>query len=236
MNISFVIPAYNEEKYIAECLKSIIKYGPPNAKIIVVDNASTDKTAEIACQFSGVVVLKEEKKGTNSARQRGLLSATAELVAFIDADCRLSPGWLKIAQREFTKNSSLAALSGAYYLPEIKSKFTKRLIKIFDYFAALVSRLTGYVVYGGNLIAWREVLLQAGGLNTHVIFHGDDADTGKRLKRYGQVKFLPEFFVFSSARRLNEEGIVKIGSKYVLNYLWVVFFNKPFHTTYLCTR
>lgn len=232
MNISFIIPAYNEEKYIGGCLESIIKYGPPDAEIIVVDNNSTDRTKEIVKQFPRVILLKEEKKGTNSARQRGLSSAISELVAFIDADCRLTPSWLKIAQTEFTKNSRLVALSGAYYFPEIKSKFTQGVIKIFHYFTACVSRLTGYAIYGGNIVARRTTLLQAGGLNTELIFHGDDADTGKRLKKYGQVKFLPKFFVYSSARRLNEEGIIRIGSKYILNYLWVIFFNKPFHTTY----
>lgn len=236
MRISFIIPAYNEEKYIGECLESIIKYGPTDTEIIVVDNNSTDLTAELVKQFPRVILLKEEKKGTNSARQRGLSSTTGELIAFIDADCRLSIQWLNIVREEFKKNPQLVALSGAYYFSEIKSKFTQGVIKIFHYFTASVSCLTGYVVYGGNLVARRTILLQAGGLNTDLVFHGDDADTGKRLKKYGQVKFLPKFFVFSSARRLNEEGIISIGSKYILNYLWVVFFNKPWHTTYRSIR
>lgn len=230
MNISFIIPAYNEEKYIAECLKSIIKYGPPDAEIIVVDNNSTDATAQTAMQFPSVILL-EEKKGTNSARQCGLSAATGDMVAFIDADCRLSPGWLEMARTEFAKNPRLSALSGPYYFPEIKSKFTQWVTKIYHYFSVIVCRIIGYAIYGGNLVARRSALLQSGGLNTNLVFHGDDADTGKRLKKYGQVKFLNEFFVFSSARRLNEEGIVKIGGKYILNYLWVVFFNKPWHTT-----
>ena len=59
MNLSIVIPAYNEEKYIATCLESIVQNGNSVAEIIVVDNNSTDRTAAVAALATVVGVLVE---------------------------------------------------------------------------------------------------------------------------------------------------------------------------------
>jgi glycosyltransferase involved in cell wall biosynthesis len=74
MKISFVIPAYNEEAVIAKCLESVQKEltrTPCEVEVVVVNNASTDKTREIALTFPGVRVVNEEKKGLVFARAAG---------------------------------------------------------------------------------------------------------------------------------------------------------------------
>lgn len=236
MHISFIIPAYNEEKYIGECLKSIIKYAPADAEIIVVNNNSSDRTAEIVKQFPSVILLKEEKPGTNNARQRGLKEARGELVAFIDADCSLSPLWMEKAQSEFNSNPQIIALSGPFFYTEIKSKFTQLVIKIFNYCVTLTSYFTGYAVYGGNLVAKRSALLQANGLNTSLTFYGDDTDTGQRLKKIGRVKFSPRFYICSSARRFQQEGWIRAASKYIISYFSIIFFKKSLLKTHQNVR
>ena len=231
MTISFIIPAYHEEKYIGKCLESIIKQGPADAEIIVVDNNSTDLTAELVKQFPGVILLKEEKKGTNSARQRGLSTATGELVAFIDADCLLPADWLRQVQTEFTK-TEIAGLSGVYKFYDLNSLGKKLVIAIWNYFAWLTSLLVGYAIYGGNFIAKKKLLQQAGGFDTSITFYGDDTAMGKKLRQFGKVKFSRKFFVYSSYRRLKKEGMIISGFKYLLNYFWIAIFKKPFHRVY----
>lgn len=231
MTISFIIPAYNEEKYISKCLESIIKYGPTDTEIIVVDNNSTDLTAEMVKQFPGVILLKEEKKGTNSARQRGLSYATGELVAFIDSDCLLSADWLKQVQAEFA-NAGIAGLSGIYKFYDLNSLDKRLIIAIWNYFAWIASLLFGYAIYGGNFVARKKLLQQAGGFDTTITFYGDDTAVGKKLRQFGKVKFSRKLFVYSSYRRLKKEGIINSGFKYLLNYFWIVVFKKPFHRAY----
>src|SRR5207302_647488 len=86
MNISVVIPAYNEEKYIGQTLESVISNAPENLlEIIVVNNASTDKTSAIASAFPKVKVVDEPKKGLTRARQAGLNAAQGDVLAYIDA-------------------------------------------------------------------------------------------------------------------------------------------------------
>ena len=88
--ISLIIPAHNEEKYIADCLEHVIKNS--NGKffeIIVVNNVSSDKTEEIALKFPGVRVVHEHNKGLTHARQRGYIEAKGDILAYIDADTRM---------------------------------------------------------------------------------------------------------------------------------------------------
>src|ERR1700683_4962510 len=93
MTISVVIPAYNEEKYIGACLENIIKFEPENLlEIIVVNNASTDGTAEAAA-FPKTRVVNEPHKGLTWARQRGLLEARGDLIVCVDADSLMPEDW-----------------------------------------------------------------------------------------------------------------------------------------------
>lgn len=230
MNISFVIPAYNEEKYLGDCLASILKYGPADAEIIVVDNASTDRTGKIAERFDRVRMIREERKGVTLARQKGLEAARGELVAFIDADCRLTPEWRQNAEKYFAWQN-IAAVSGPYKMYDLPAWQQSLLIAPWNYLAWLFSKIIGYAVYGGNLIARRQALRQVGGWNLNIKFYGDDSDIGKKLKQRGKVLFLPRLYVFSSARRLKQEGIFSTGLKYFLNYAWIGLFKKACHET-----
>src|SRR5580698_2099218 len=99
MKISFSIPAYNEEHRIGRCLvavqKEIVRSGMENeCEIVVVNNASTDRTKEIASKFAGVKVVDETRKGLTWARQAGFEHSSGELVANVDSDTMVPPGWL----------------------------------------------------------------------------------------------------------------------------------------------
>ena len=75
MKLSFVIPAYNEQDYLGECIESIKREAASSSypiEIIVVNNASTDKTAEVARSYSDVQVVDEPLKGLEERRVYGL--------------------------------------------------------------------------------------------------------------------------------------------------------------------
>src|SRR3989344_5868228 len=113
MRISFVIPAYNEEKYIVKCIESILHHWSPEClEIVVVNNASTDRTCAVVKKFPNVKVVSEPHKGTNWARQRGLTEAQGDIVAYLDADTEIPDGWRETVIREFSKDPRLVCLSG----------------------------------------------------------------------------------------------------------------------------
>ena len=98
MRLSFVVPAYNEEAYLPACLESILAQTRElgdTVEIIVVNNASTDRTREVALGYPGVRVVDEPRKGLTFARQAGFAASTGELIANVDSDSRLTPGWVR---------------------------------------------------------------------------------------------------------------------------------------------
>ncbi|MCX6694895.1 MAG: glycosyltransferase family A protein, partial [Candidatus Altiarchaeota archaeon] len=92
-DITVVIPAYNEEKYIETTLQNLRKQNYKNYRIIVVDNNSKDKTVEIAEKYADEV-LHETRQGAGYARYRGIESAKSTIIASADADSIYPPDWL----------------------------------------------------------------------------------------------------------------------------------------------
>ena len=227
MKISVVVPAHNEQKYIGDCLESLKKYAANELfEIIVVDNASTDKTAEIVKSFEGVKLVAEPQKGLTKARQAGLNAASGDLVAYLDADSRISENWLKIVKREFETDSKLICLSGPYLYYDLPRHQQKLINFYLMVFAFPVYYMIGYLILGGNFVTKREALNQIGGFDIGISFYGEDTNIARRLSKLGRVKFMKEFFVFSSGRRLAGEGFLRSTVVYALNYLSEALFHK----------
>src|SRR5882724_9230151 len=126
--ISLIIPAYNEEKYIGTCLEYVIKNSNGRfLEIIVVDNASTDSTAEIVKKYEGVKIVHENRKGLTRARQCGFENAQGDILAYLDADTRMPAGWVETVIEEFNKNDNLVCLSGPAFYYDI-SKWHQFLV------------------------------------------------------------------------------------------------------------
>src|SRR3989338_7379965 len=164
--ISFIIPAYNEEKFIGNCLQSIIddlNGKSIDSEIIVVNNASTDRTKEISRKYPGVIVIDEPRKGLSRARHMGFLHSRGDLVANLDADTTLPPGWIDKVCAEFSKNPELVALSGPFIyhdLPKIK-RFFATLFFAFSFLIYLINKhilRMGSLLQGGNFIIRRNAL------------------------------------------------------------------------------
>ena len=199
MNISIIIPAYNEEKYIGECLAHVLKYKTPAvSEVIVVNNASTDETSAVARRYPGIKVVDEPRKGLTRARQRGLQEATGDLLAYIDADTRMPQFWLPILEREFQSDRELVCLSGPYDYYDLPAA-RRFLARMFWKIVAIPSYyMIGYLIAGGNFAAKKESLLKIGGFDRQIEFHGEDTNLAVRLQRVGKVKFMSRFFIWTS--------------------------------------
>ncbi|HUD02471.1 MAG TPA: glycosyltransferase family A protein [Candidatus Paceibacterota bacterium] len=226
MNLSIVIPAYNEERYISACLESIVQNGGDMAEIIVVDNNSTDTTAEVARQFPNVRVVRELVKGTSSARQRGFVESTGDIIAFVDADTRMPEGWVAKVCAAFEKDPKLVSISGPYIYDEL-SVLTNFLFRVLWIWPSVpVYWCTGYMIWGGNFALRREALAAIGGFNTNIVFYGDEVDLGKRLSKVGKVRFNLSLYMYSSPRRLLKEGILATCTRYGVNMFSQILLQK----------
>ena len=244
MRLSFVVPAYNEETYLPACLESILKQTQElgdSVEIIVVNNASTDRTCEVALRFPGVRVVDEPRKGLTFARQAGFAVSKGELIANVDSDSRLTDGWVKRVLLEFAEDPKMVALSGPFIYYDL-TPIQRVSVRIFYAAAFLVYALNrwilraGSMLQGGNFVLRRDALEKIGGFNTSIAFYGEDTDIACRMNRVGRVKFTFDLKMYSSARRLKKEGMIKIAARYTINYLWTTFRKKPFTEEYIDIR
>jgi len=237
--ISFVVPAYNEERLLPATLTAIraeLCREGCRAEIIVVNNASTDDTAAIARSFNGVRVVDEPVKSLARARQAGFTAAAGRLIANIDADTVLPEGWLERVLAEFEANPRLVALSGPYVYSGISrtGAFAVHGFYVIGYGFYILNRFVfrvGSMLQGGNFVVSREALARIGGFSRDFAFYGEDTDVACRLAAVGDVKFTFRQWAHSSGRRLAKEGIVRMGLRYALNFMWTTFLRRPFTQT-----
>src|SRR5687768_3446883 len=83
--ISVVIPAYNGEVFLEQAIQSALEQTWPRAEVVVVDDGSTDRSAEIAASYP-VKLVRQENRGVAAARNRGIDEARGDLLSFLDQD------------------------------------------------------------------------------------------------------------------------------------------------------
>ncbi len=202
MDISVIVPAFNEEKRISACLESIRAQRTPHAyEVIVSDSSSSDRTVLIAAEYADRVAVCRER-GTARARNEGARLASGDILAFIDADTMLLPGYLDTIYGAFG-DPRVLGLSCAF-------KFTRRSPKLLlaEYAAnsyyALRSLLGAATLPGFNICVRRDVFEKLGGFRP---CHLEDLDMSIRLREAGKTLYLPRRKVITSSRRLEADGI-----------------------------
>lgn len=123
--ISVIVPAYNTEKYIERCLRSIIKQTYQNIEIIIVDDGSIDRTVEFCMRYqqidSRIVVLTKKNGGAGSVRNLGLKNASGDYISFIDSDDYVEEQMLEVLVRLLEDNNADISFCGVYTNPSEKS-------------------------------------------------------------------------------------------------------------------
>jgi len=88
--ISVIVPVYNVEKYLENCIDSILNQTYKNLEIILVDDGSTDKSSEIcdnySQQHSNIITIHKKNGGLSDARNKGIDAANGKYISFIDSD------------------------------------------------------------------------------------------------------------------------------------------------------
>jgi len=228
--ISFIVPCYNEEQYIRDCIKSIKKAASNiDYEIIVVDNNCTDNTSEIA-RDEDVIVVTEDRKGVVFARQTGYENAKYDLIANIDADSRIPENWVDVALKNI-QPEDVAAVTGPLVYDD--ASIWLRIATRFYYYVAYISNFfIGVFLQGGNCLIKKKYLDELDGYDTTIAFYGEDTMTAKRLYKYGKIKLLMNLNLYSSSRRLQKQGVFKTTWLYLINYFYVTFKNKSYSNDY----
>ncbi len=224
LTIAVVVCAYNEAHYLPACLHSLFLQTRPADEIIVIDNASTDGTGDVARTFPGVRVVVEPVKGLVVARETARLHARADVLAYVDADCRIPPRWLERVVARFEAMPSLVAVTGPYRFYDW-DPLGRALIRLYNILVAPATHLVvhrwlklGAILYGGNFAVQAAPLAAIGGFDRTIEFHGEDTNLGRRLTPIGRVAICGECWVWTSARRYRAMGKRTVFALYVRNF------------------
>jgi len=200
MKISLVIPVFNEEKYIKNCLEAVMNQLVKPDEIIVIDNNCQDNTIAIAKKFP-VQIIKEEKKGLIAARNKGYDSSKYDLIVRLDADAIPKKDWIKKIGHIFSSNKNIDAVFGPlvfYDLPLKTPLYSKT-------FYALIKLILGHNLLIGPNTAFKKDIWMKVRNNTSKnddLIH-EDIDLAIHINKIGgKIFYDPELINYVSGRRI----------------------------------
>lgn len=148
LTLSLIIPAYNEQDHIAACLDLISQQTVMPDEVILVNNNSTDKTANVAANYKYVTVLNEKVKGITAARNSGFNKSSGSIIGRIDADTHLSPDWVeKVLDFYSQAENGNKSLTGGGWFYNIRAKKLNSWL-----FYLIAGRLNKFII--GHDILW----------------------------------------------------------------------------------
>ena len=110
--VSVIIPVYNGEKYVAYALESVFKQDYQPLEVILVDDGSTDRTAEIIGKYDNVHYIYQTNQGVSSARNTGVAASSGEIIAFLDSDDYWPLNRLTVSVRYFQQHPEIGYVLG----------------------------------------------------------------------------------------------------------------------------
>lgn len=177
-SISFIIPVLNGERFIDPCLDHLEAEWRKGDEIIVVDNGSTDGTLEAARQRAHLDILEIPGITIAEMRNRGAERAKHDILAFIDVDCLLMPGWRNAAILTLSQDS-VSATGSKYDIPHDATWIERA------WFSNRVSTPSAaHYINSGNLVVLRDGFDRIGGFDASLITD-EDYDFGSRFRDAG---------------------------------------------------
>lgn len=218
MDISVVVPAYNEEEYIGPTLEALLHQDFSGSyEIIVVDNGSTDRTTDI-CRSYGVRVISEPRRGIAYARQAGCMEAQADIIATTDSDTIVPSCWLSYIVEAYHNSPKMVAFGGLYRLNDGPTLHRWGTMVWLPLFCVLDNWLIGGGLLGCNMSVNKKAFMACGGFNTQLKWN-EDGEIARRIRRHGKIEIDRKFIVYTSGRRY-KKGI----RRGILPYLFYTLF------------
>lgn len=220
--ISVVVPAFNEESLVSQCLVSLGNQRYRDFEIIVAAGGD-DNTSAIARSF-GAVVVSQDREGVAKARQNGFNAAKGEIIASTDADTIVPENWLQHIQEIFARHPEAIAVAGHFQLYDGPT-FVRFWIKISLVLMPVILKIAPWLwnFGGANFAVRTEVFRRLGGFDLNRDF-GEDIDLCRRLKKSGKVIFDRSLVVQVSGRSFSKD---RLGLKSLVKYLNVLLCVHP---------
>lgn len=187
LGLSIIVPAYNAQAYLSDCLSAFAVSNCPGSEIIVVDDASTDDTPLIAARMGARLLRLEKNSGVAAARNYGAAQARGETLFFVDADVVVAPGAAGRVMKAFEENPDLAALFGSYDARPRAQGLVSRYRNLLHHFVHQNGNPDASTFWAGCGAIRRSAFEEAGGFDEKRFRQPsiEDIELGFRLKKRG---------------------------------------------------
>ena len=203
LTLSIVIPAYNEESYISQCLDAIAQQTVTPDEVIVVDNNSTDATATIAARYPFVTLISETRQGLYFSRQAGMAAAGGGIICRIDADTVVDQHWVENIKLVF-EDHEIDALTGPVGYHDFILPLFGRWCE--DKFLRLALAMDYDFMFGCNMAMRRSVWQKVAPELCNESYLMEDLDITLHLKEHGiYPAYSDAMSVLVSSRRAEDK-------------------------------
>lgn len=233
MKLSIIIPIYNAEHYLEECIESILPEMKENIELLLIDDGSTDSSYDIVKRYekSNICILHHENHGVSYTRNRGIAESTGTYIMFVDADDRLLPGWSKVVLKDCASKADVIYFSQKIAGPHEE---IKKIDIVHGIFGIVDGSNLGNMSSPCSKLYRREFLLQKqiqfdtklingedGLFNLEVILKAEKYELyqksfyqyriyiGSSSKRYSERFFESNLRYFSLGEKLLKDGEIK---------------------------
>ncbi len=212
--VSVIIPVYNDRERLTKCLEALENQTYPHNlyEVIVVDNASDDDIPAVVASFNKAIILEEKRRGSYAARNRGILSAKGEVIAFTDSDCIPANDWMEKGVNNLLKTSNCGIVGGKI---DIFFQDPERPTAVELYDSIMAFPQSNYVKnnkfsVSANLFTFKKILDEVGSFNAE-LKSGGDYEWGQRVFKGGyEVIYAEDTRISHPARSSFEELHKKI--------------------------
>ena len=220
MKYSVIIPAYNEEKYIGDCLKSLKNQTTPPDEIIVIDNNCIDKTVEIASKYD-VTILKQPIQGMIPGRNMGFDNAKGDILIRCDADSQAPSDWVKNINNHF-ENENIVGLfgPGVFYDSPLPNFVVLFFFRTYFFVGKLI--LGHEMLLGSNMAitkkSWEQVKDKA--CLEDKLVH-EDVDIAIHVGKLGKIIYDEKLINKISARRFrNVFSLIEYPTRFIKTIIY----------------
>jgi glycosyltransferase involved in cell wall biosynthesis len=200
--VSIVVPVKNGEKCVANCIESILNQTFENFELIMVDDASSDRTGEIINGFKDTrikYIRNKEWRGIAGSRNAGIKLSGGKYVFFTDADCATNKNWIEEGLRCFKKGYVGVEGKIVYVSENYQRTYS-------DY---IMENRYGGKFMTGNAAYKRDIILAIGGLNESLTYFSDRALGLEVSKNYGKICFNKSMVVIHPWVQMTPKKVLK---------------------------
>jgi len=216
IDVSVIVPAYNEEKYIGACLAAIERQNFSGTyEVIVGDGHSTDNTQKIA-RDCGARVVEENFGNASGGRYAAAKVARGKIYIFTSSDVEPCQGWIQSIYNAFADKRVAWVVGGVRPFEGNLTEYCGA--SILNFVAATFNHMGLAYVNGDNVAARADAYKKCGGFNPHLTT-SEDTDLGMKLMKCGKFKYAWKATVLISMRRVRKWGYLNFVIFHTRNFL-----------------